>query len=310
MRIVLVLLAAIFLSAAQKPAPKKKAPAAPAKPTVYAAKENLGYQEKLQEERNGVKIFDASYTGIEGGRVNLYAVVPPGKGPFPGIIIQHGDEQSRLTYLSEAVLLAQAGAISFITDVDFPDPDPMKFEQFRNRYLQLVIDLRRALDLMVARPDVDQNRIGYVGHSYGAFFGAMLTAVDKRIKTFVLLGGLARFTAHLQTSDWWESFRKSIPQEKLDDYLAKLKPLDPAEFIGKSAPAPVLFQCASYDEVVTPENCLNLYQTAAEPKQIRWYSSKHDFQDFDAVIDRLKWLQVTLRLAPVGAILQKRLSEK
>ena len=48
----------------------------------YDAKAPLDYQQKLLEERDGIKIFDASYAGSKGGRIPVYVVVPSGKGPF------------------------------------------------------------------------------------------------------------------------------------------------------------------------------------------------------------------------------------
>ncbi len=278
-------------------------------PSTYDPKIALDYQEKLFEERDGVQIFDASIAGIDGDRIEIYMVVPPGKGRFAAIIFQHGSEQTRLTYLSEAVLLAKAGAIGLISDVAFPHTDPAKLDQFRTDYIKSFINARRAIDLLVAREDVDKNRIGFVGHSYGAMIGAILAAVDKRIKTFVLLGGLTRLTDHMRNSSWWQSFREAIPKETFEDFLARLRPLDPADYMGRSAPAPILFQCAKYDEVVPQDDCRNLYQIANEPKQIKFYASRHDFQDFSAALDRLKWLQERLRLKPLGPIMQVMLAK-
>lgn len=277
---------------------------------VYDAKAPLDYQQKLLEERDGIKIFDASYAGSKGGRVPVYLVVPSGKGPFAGIIFQHGGDQSRLTYLSEAVLLARSGAVSFITDIDFPDPDPAKWEQFRGNYITMVINLRRALDLMLSRDDVDKNRIAYVGHSYGAMLGGILTATEKRIKTFVLLGGLASTTHHIRTSPWWQRFRSSVPADKLEEYLAALKVVDPAEYIGRSAPATLLIQCGSYDEGVPPPDCRGLYEAAGAPKEIKWYACNHDFHDLDAILDRMKWVRDKLSLQPLSPAFRIQLQEK
>lgn len=271
---------------------------------------SLNYQEKLIEEKGGVKVFDGSYAGVEGGRVDFYLVVPQGRGPFAGILFQRGSEQSRLTYLAEAVLLAKAGAICFIPDVTFPELDPAKLDRFRNEYIKMMFNVRHAADLLVSRDDVDKNRIGYVGHSYGAMIGAVLAVVDKRIKAFVLVAGLARLTEHMQNSTWWQSLRETVPKNRWEAFLARVKSIDPAEYIGKSSPAPILFQCANYDEVVPKEACQALYQAAGEPKQIKWYECKHDFQNFDADLDRVKWLQQTLRLKSLGPILQRKLAEK
>ncbi|MCI0390665.1 MAG: alpha/beta fold hydrolase [Acidobacteria bacterium] len=270
----------------------------------------LNYQEKLIEEKGGVRIFDGSYAGVEGGRVDLYLLVPQGKGPFAGILFQRGSEQSRLTYLAEAVLLARAGAICMVTDVTFPELDPTKLDKFRNEYIKMMFNVRHATDLLVARDDVDKNRIGFVGHSYGAMIGAVLAVVDKRIKAFVLVAGLSRLSDHMRSSTWWQPLRDTVPKNNYEAFLAKIKSIDPAEYIGKSSPAPILFQCANYDEVVPKEACQALYQAAGEPKQIKWYECRHDFQDFDAHLDRVKWLQQNLRLKALGPILQRKLAEK
>ena len=41
---------------------------------------------------------------------------------------------------------------------------------------------RRAIDLMLARKDVDATRVAYVGHSFSAGVGAKLAGVEKRIR--------------------------------------------------------------------------------------------------------------------------------
>jgi hypothetical protein len=47
------------------------------------------------------------------------------------------------------------------------------------------VDLRRGLDLLVARNNVDAKRIGFVGHSFGAQCGNILDAVDTTHDEFV-----------------------------------------------------------------------------------------------------------------------------
>jgi hypothetical protein len=54
-----------------------------------------------------------------------------------------------------------------------------------------VVGPRRGMDLLLARPDIDPRRIPFVGHSYGAHWGAILGAIDKRFKTMVLMAGVA-----------------------------------------------------------------------------------------------------------------------
>ncbi len=66
----------------------------------------------------------------------------------------------------------------------------------RQRVIDQVIETRRALDLLLSQPGVDQKRIAFVGHDYGAMYGSILAAADKRVKSFILIAGIGSF------SDW------------------------------------------------------------------------------------------------------------
>jgi hypothetical protein len=96
----------------------------------------------------------------------------------------------------------------------------------------------------------------------------------------------------------------------LEEYLAALKVVDPAEYIGRSAPATLLIQCGSYDEGVPPLDCRTLYEAAGGPKVIKWYASNHDFNDLDAILDCMKWLRDKPDQRPLIPALRKQLQEK
>jgi cephalosporin-C deacetylase-like acetyl esterase len=71
----------------------------------------------------------------------------------------------------------------------------------RDIEIQAVVDLRRGIDLLLARPDVDPKRLAHVAHSYGAQWGSILSAIDKRMKTSVLVAGVAEIADILLRSD-------------------------------------------------------------------------------------------------------------
>ncbi len=56
----------------------------------------------------------------------------------------------------------------------------------RDRVIQQVKDLRRSLDYLETRPDVDHDRLGFYGISDGARLGLILLAQDDRFRTVVL----------------------------------------------------------------------------------------------------------------------------
>ncbi len=151
------------------------------------------------EDRNGARIHDISYQSPKGGRVSAYLVVPSEKRrKFAGVIFMHSRPGSRKNFLDEALLLAKVGAVSLLIDAPFSrageskrefDSTVTNPEADRDIYIQTVIDLRRGVDLLVSRSDVDLKRIGFVGHSYGAHTGAVLAGVEKRIKAYVIMAG-------------------------------------------------------------------------------------------------------------------------
>jgi len=50
--------------------------------------------------------------------------------------------------------------------------DPLDERTF-TEFFQQVMDMRRGVDVLLARKDVDRKRIAYVGHSYNAGIGAL-----------------------------------------------------------------------------------------------------------------------------------------
>lgn len=179
---------------------------------------------KSETPAAGVTVSEVSYDSPKGGRVPGYLVVPSGKGRFAAIVYMHWGQGNKGEFLSEAVEMAQRGAIGIMIDAPYwrPDvPPPAKgkeAESERDGYIQMVVDLRRAVDVLIARKDVDPDRIGYVGHSLGATWGAPLAAAEKRIKVFVLMGGLPKVPP-----DWDDdSFYQQVQREASDNLLAAL----------------------------------------------------------------------------------------
>ena len=69
--------------------------------------------------------------------------------------------------------MAKRGAVCIMIDAPYwrpevPSPVQTWAEAERDGYIQMVVDLRRAVDVLVARKDVDPKHIGYVCHSLGA----------------------------------------------------------------------------------------------------------------------------------------------
>jgi cephalosporin-C deacetylase-like acetyl esterase len=142
----------------------------------YDAKQPLDVHDKVIEEFPDGALHDITYTSPKGGSVGAYLVVPKGKGPFAPILFGHWGNGTRAEFIPEAKIYAKAGAVSLIPDYPWDRPQPWyksvdhyyKPELDRDNEVQAVIDLRRGIDLLLARNNVDPARLAYIGHSYGA----------------------------------------------------------------------------------------------------------------------------------------------
>ncbi len=62
----------------------------------------------------------------------------------------------------------------------------------RDLLIQRTKDVRRALDYLETRSDVDHQRLAFYGLSMGAYYGPLVAAVEERFRTLVLVSGGAR----------------------------------------------------------------------------------------------------------------------
>jgi dienelactone hydrolase len=282
-------------------------------PFDYEAGAPLDWQERTAESVDGVEVHDASYASPKGGRVPAYLVEKPGGGRKAGIVFMHWGQGNRSEFLAEGVACARAGAVALMIDAPYHRPEfstPTGIanpDGERAQFVQLVVDLRRAIDVVASRPEVDSTRLAYVGHSLGATWGGALVAVDGRLRAAVLMGGLPSLTNPERSYPaWmWELFRKSYGDEKLRAYQAVIGPLDPERFVGKAAPTRLLFQFARKDRFIPDAAAKAYFDAASEPKEQRWYFTGHEFNDLGSLRERAEWLTAQLGTAPIWPELER-----
>ncbi len=260
-------------------------------------------------ETDGIAVHDVTFASPRGGRVTALLVVPPGRGPFAGILFGHWGSGTKTEFLPEAILYARAGAVCLLVDYPWVRPAPwwrgLKYladpANDRELYVRAVVDLRRGIDFLLSRGTVDATRLAYVGHSYGAQWGAILAAVDRRPGAYVLAGGVPDGAAIWLESDEPSvvEARASVAKDVLDRYVAELADLDAIRYVARAAPAPVLFQFARFEQFFG-RSAMERYAAAAqEPKSVQWYDTGHDLNDPRALIDRAAWLRQRIRIRPV-----------
>lgn len=274
----------------------------------YDQKAPLGIREIGVTHRTQVTIHDITYDSPKGGVVPAFLVVPKGKGPFAAIIWGHWYWQNsavrnRREFLDEAVALAPTGVISLLTDGPIARPghldikDPLD-ERNATEFLQQVIDMRRGVDLLLARRDVDPQRIAFVGHSYNAGVGALLSGLDKRFKAFVLMAGSMSDKISQNTKEF-QDFRQKFGPEKVDAFIRKYAYLDQGEFVSHASPAVILLQYGGREKFLNPERARQYAALVSEPKQLKIYDAEHAL-NAEARRDRVEFLTLQLKLKPLS----------
>lgn len=263
------------------------------------------------ERRGNVRVHDITYVSPKGGVVPAYLVVPKGKGPFAAVIWGHwcwgnSPMRNRKQFLDEAVILAQAGVVSLLTDHPIarpgyvPNKEPLNEQQVVD-LVRSVTDMRRGVDLLVARKDVDPKRIAYVGHSCNAVIGAFLSGVERRFKAFVLMAATMSDEVTMKTPEYQE-FRQKVGPQKFDAYVSKYSWTDQGKYVSHAAPAVVFLQYATQEKFITPERARLYAAVVSEPKRFELYEAPHAL-NAAATRDRITFLTEQLKLKPLPAAL-------
>jgi dienelactone hydrolase len=278
----------------------------------YDSHQPLDTHDKVVKDFDCGVIHDITFASPSGGMISAYQVVPKGNGPFAALIFGHWGNGTRGEFIPEAKAYACAGVVSLLPDYRWERPRPWysEIDEFahpdldRKTRINTVVEMRRAIDLLLTCSDVDPNRIGYVGHSFGAQFGAILAAVDVRIKAAVLMAGAAEEADLLLRSDSprLADLRASLPKGQLETFLTTLADLNAVNYVHYAAPTPILLQFANFEQYFDRASMERYGTAASEPKTVLYYDSAHELNDPQALKDRADWLAKRLSFSAGRAV--------
>jgi uncharacterized protein len=270
-----------------------------ATPFAYDRGASLDLRETGSQREEGVTVHDVSDASPKGGRVPAFVIVPDGDGPFAGLIVQHGMPGSRHDALPIALEFARLGAVVVAIDAPFTrrSGNPVRFdERDRAEQVQLIVDLRRAVDLLRARGDVDGGRLAYLGISYGAAMGGLLAGVEHRVAAFVLAVGDGGLVEHFGPRHDAGGSLPPLPADRRRRWLDAMQPIEPLRYITRAS-APLFLQSGRQDQLVPPADARRYQHAAPGPKQVKWYDSGHRLPP-QAVCDQARWLSERVGIAP------------
>jgi dienelactone hydrolase len=264
---------------------------------TYDRSAPIGLRDSLRiTDADSVAVYAVTFASPRGGRATGVLCVPPGRGPFAGILLQHGMPGNAEQTLVTARNLARHSAVVLSLDAPWARRGgrPVAFAaQDSADQVQLITDMQRGVDVLIARRDVDPSRLAYVGVSYGGAMGALLAGVERRLKTYILAVGDGGLVAHFTGADDPPNGPFGVSREQWNRWLAAMRPIEPLRFVGRAAPASIFFQSGRHDRLVPPADAVWLHRAASEPKTVKWYEAGHGLGP-QARVDQLEWLHRTV----------------
>lgn len=211
---------------------------------------------------------------------------PKGCGPFPAVIVLDitGGNQELSRLISNT--LAQNKIASLFVQMAYYGPRRPAGSKLRllspniaqtmNAIRQTVLDVRRAVAWLEARPEVDPQRMGLHGTSLGSIIGALTAEMEPKLsRVSILLGGgdlVNSFYDHPQATPYrkiWETIGGTKQQ-----VAQALAPVDPITCAANLKGRKVLMIAGKRDEIVPPRATEALWKAAGEPR-IVWYDCTH-----------------------------------
>ena len=163
---------------------------------------------------------------------------------------------------------------------------PVTMDDFMNwpmrrldQSLQTAVDWMRALDWLTTLPEIDAERIGFVGFSMGGMRGAPFVGLDQRVRA-------ASFCISGATTLGGDA---STAAGRLAPRLT-----DPGVYAPMTAGRPIQVVAGERDDLVTPEATQRFYDLLPEPRELVWLPCGH-------------WDFMPQGIEPVGPFLERSL---
>jgi pimeloyl-ACP methyl ester carboxylesterase len=167
-------------------------------------------------------------------------------------------------------------------------------EEWFESYQYSVIDVRQIIDWAQTRSELDTSRVAVIGYSYGSFISSIAMAVDKRIKTGILIetgGNSGKITKHSALLRWTYRQNQHEYRRNQESYLQYLREVtekgfenlkapnpsyltDPLTFSGYLKGRPLLMISALFDEMIPRVSTLDFWNASGKPP-LYWYPATH-----------------------------------
>jgi cephalosporin-C deacetylase-like acetyl esterase len=213
-------------------------------------------------------------------RVFAYYAKPAGDGPFPAMLLVHGGGGK--AFAEWAKLWADRGYVALAMDTSgngpdgkrLPDGGPdqsdeTKFRKFGSDEARqmwtyhAVAAVLRGHALLAGLPEVDPQRIGITGISWGGYLTCIVAGIDHRLKVAVPVYGCG-FLDH--NSVWQEHGRlKDMPDDERRQWVELF---DPSRYLT-GVQCPIFFVNGTNDFAYPLDSYQKSYNLVKSPRTLR-----------------------------------------
>ncbi len=196
-----------------------------------------------------------------------------GQGPFPAMVLVHGgggkafsawaEHWAKRGYCALAMDLSGNGPAGRLPEGGPTQDDEAKFRDFTDADARemwtyhAVAAVLRGHSLLAARPEVNPNRVGVTGISWGGYLTCIVAGLDDRLKVAVPVYGCGFLH---ENSVWLEPrFAKMTPE--LRDRWVNF--FDPSKYLA-GVSCPILFLNGSNDFAYPMDSYKKCYQLVVE----------------------------------------------
>jgi dienelactone hydrolase len=277
---------------------------------AYDADAPLNLQQSVDSIRDGVEFSSISYDSPAGGSATGIMYLPVGRsGPRPGVVVMHGSTspsgpvQGARAAQFMMLELAERGAVAIGIDAPYARRSGLSSPRLplemrdRAEHIQLMQDLQRAVDVLLARGDVDPARLGFAGYSHGAMIGVAFAGIERRLKAAAIVAGYGGNVTAVTNTVLLPQLAAFSSCAARNAWLRDNVPIEPIRFISGAAPTALLFQIGRFDPFVLPEDAQAAFDAASSPKEVLYYDSGHALPP-QAALDRLDWLATHIGIDP------------
>ncbi len=242
----------------------------------------------LEEEQPTYTVYSVEFDSVWGRRLpGLYMIPKNAKPPYPALVFGHGFLGSKNSLKENLGQLAANGMAAVATDMWYHGERKVEGKKMYGRDLYSMreglalsaVDLRRGIDFLESRDEIDRSRITFAGGSMGGILGALAAGMDQRFKAPVLAVGGGDWKYLIENSLVAQVELKvtySEGKKMARDAGRILAPADPLNTAHLISPRPLLMINAKHDVLVNPYSNKKMFVRAGEPKKIIWLDAGHN----------------------------------